>query len=115
MPFKSNFKDNEGYYSTLFHEMTHWTGHKDRLNRFNKFDIEDRAYEELIAEIGASFLCAEFGIIPNIENNTSYIASWLKALSDDKNFIFKASHEATKASNFILNTQNMCVSEKLSE
>ena len=114
MPFKSNFKDNEGYYSTLLHEMTHWTGHKDRLNRLNKFDIENRAYEELIAEIGASFLCAEFGITPNIENNASYIASWLKALSDDKNFIFKASHEATKASNFILNAQNNYVSEKLS-
>ncbi|MGN0192544.1 MAG: zincin-like metallopeptidase domain-containing protein, partial [Candidatus Gastranaerophilaceae bacterium] len=101
---KSNFKDNEGYYSTLLHEMTHWTGHKDRLNRLNKYDIEDRAYEELIAEIGASFLCAEFGITPNIDNNASYINSWLQALSNDKNFIFKASHEATKAVNYITQT-----------
>lgn len=90
MPLKSKFNDTEGYYSTLFHELIHWTGYKNRLNRLELKKDSDRAFEELVAEIGASFLCAEYGITPNINNTSSYIASWLKALRDDRKYIYEA-------------------------
>ncbi|MDD3012384.1 MAG: zincin-like metallopeptidase domain-containing protein [Candidatus Gastranaerophilales bacterium] len=104
MPFKSKFKDNEGFYSTLFHELIHWTGHKsrlDRLDKLNRENHENRAFEELVAEIGASFLCAEYGIKPNIENTSSYVASWLKELKNNPNYIFKACREANSALNYL--------------
>jgi len=104
MPFKSKFKDNEGYYSTLFHELIHWTGHKtrlDRLDKLNRENHENRAFEELVAEIGASFLCAQFGIKPNIENTSSYVASWLKELKNNQNYIFKACRQANSALNYL--------------
>ena len=63
MPQKATFDDGEAYYSTLLHELTHWTGHPTRLNRPGIADIGSaEAHEELIAEIGSAFLCAEFGI-----------------------------------------------------
>lgn len=101
MPLKSKFEDTEGYYSTLLHELVHWTGHKNRLNRLEIKQESDRAFEELVAEIGASFLCAEFGITPNITNTSSYVSSWLKALHNDKNYIFKAVKSATTALNYL--------------
>lgn len=104
MPLKSKFNSNEGYYSTLFHELIHWTGHKSRLDRFDtlaKDKQQNRAFEELVAEIGASFLCANFGITPDIQNTSSYLASWLKALENDTNYIFKACKQASLALNFL--------------
>lgn len=103
MPLKSKFEDTEGYYSTLLHELVHWTGHKDRLNRMEVKKESDRAFEELVAEIGASFLCAEYGISPNIANTSSYVASWLKALQNDKNYIFKAVKSANSALSYLKN------------
>lgn len=105
MPYKSKFKDNEGYYSTLFHELIHWTGQEICLDRFDTPDADTdngRAFEELVAEIGASFLCAHFGITPNIRNTSNYVGSWLKELENDTNYIFKACKEATFALNFLL-------------
>jgi len=101
MPYKSKFKDEKGYYSTLFHELTHWTGHENRLNRLELKKKEDRAFEELVAEIGASFLSAEYGISVDIENTASYIGSWLESLKKDKNYIFKASRLANEAVSYI--------------
>ncbi|HSA05986.1 MAG TPA: zincin-like metallopeptidase domain-containing protein [Candidatus Gastranaerophilales bacterium] len=101
MPLKSKFKDEQKYYPTLFHELIHWTGHKNRLDRINSKDKSDRAFEELIAEIGSSFLCAEYGISVDIENTASYVESWLECLKQDKNFIFKASGKASEAINYI--------------
>lgn len=97
MPLKSKFEDTEGYYSTLFHELIHWSGHKDRLNRLAVKTKEDRAFEELVAEVGASFLCAEHGIYPNIANTSSYVASWLKALQNNRNYIYEAVKQTNSA------------------
>lgn len=103
MPYKSKFKDNDSYYSTLFHELIHWTGHMARLNRFDTVDAiyndseKSRAFEELIAEIGSSFLSAYYGIKPDINNSSSYIGSWLKELANDTNYIFKACKQANLA------------------
>jgi len=113
MPELSSFDNEQSYYSTLFHELIHSTGHKKRLNRFttekNKsFGSQDYAYEECIAEIGASFLCGESGILYfTLKNTAAYVKSWknklTEILKEDNKFIFKVSAEAQKASDFILN------------
>lgn len=95
----------ENYYSTLLHELTHWTGSKHRLKRdlaHNQKEREKYAFEELVAELGAAFLCAHHGIAQNHPpNHALYIKSWLKALKDDKTFIFQASAQAAKAVDFL--------------
>lgn len=103
----------EEYYSTLFHEMIHSTGHKDRLARtFGAFGDEKYSKEELIAEMGAAMLCGIAGIENNtIENSASYIKSWLSALKDDTRLIFHASAQAQKAVDYILgNTEEEQIS-----
>ena len=109
-PMKS-FADVNAYYSTLYHEMVHSTGHKTRLDRagvvkFNGFGTEQYSKEELVAELGASMLCGVAQIDNTIlDNSASYIKSWLKALKDDQTLIISASQLAQKASDHILNTK----------
>ena len=104
MPAKEQFKSEQGFYSTLFHELTHSTGHITRLNREfgTHFGSENYSYEELIAELGACMLCNFCGIHTTIENSTAYIQSWLKVLKNDKKMIVTASGKAQKAVDFIL-------------
>jgi len=108
MPPKEVFKDAEGYYSTIFHEMTHSTGHKTRLNRPGITDIcrfgeTNYSKEELVAEMGAAFLCGVTGIQnQTIDNSTSYIANWLKRLDDDTKLVVHAAAQAQKAVDYIL-------------
>jgi len=94
----------EGYYSTIFHELTHWTGAEKRLNRTNgkKFGDNNYATEELVAEFGAAFLCAGFGI-HTIEkgDHAGYIDSWLKVLKENKKCLFTAASEASKAYDYL--------------
>lgn len=95
----------ENYYSTLFHELTHWTGAENRLSRTKgkKFGDEAYAYEELVAELGAAFLCAATGISAEPRaDHAQYLASWLKALKNDKSFLFSAASQSQKALDFIL-------------
>jgi antirestriction protein ArdC len=113
MPPFECFRDTESYYSTLAHEMTHWTKHPARLARdFGRKQWGDEGYaqEELVAELGASFLCAdlELAIAPR-EDNASYIAYWLEILKSDTRFIFKAAAHAQRAADF-LHTFNGCSS-----
>ena len=102
------FTQAEAYYSTLTHELVHWTGHNKRLNREKgkKFGDSTYAREELIAELGAAFLCAELQL-PTAEkgNHAAYIASWLKALKDDKNLIVPAASQASKAVDYLQSLQ----------
>jgi antirestriction protein ArdC len=99
IPTIEKFESKEEYYSTLFHEIIHWTGHKERLNRKGEY-----AYEELIAEIGSAYLCGITGISnQTIDNQTSYINSWLKMINDNPKILIKASAEAQKAINYIIN------------
>jgi len=102
MPKLGLFNDPESYYSTHLHELTHWTGHKDRCDRdlSGRFGSESYAAEELVAELGAAFLCAEFGTQGHLQH-ASYIESWLRVLKQDKRAIFTASSLATKAATFI--------------
>ena len=109
VPPIEQFESAEAYYATLFHEAIHSTGHPSRLNRegvaqFDRFGSERYSLEELIAELGASFLCGLTGIDrePVVENTAAYIQGWLKKLKDDKQFIFKAAAEAQKAVDYIV-------------
>jgi antirestriction protein ArdC len=101
MPRIECFRDSESYYSTLAHEMTHWTRHPSRLNRdFGRKRWGDAGYamEELVAELGAAFLCADLNITPDVrEDHASYLESWLKVLQQDNRAIFTAASYASKA------------------
>ncbi len=107
LPMPRSFKSAEEYYSTLFHELVHSTGHPKRLNRSgieepSRFGSESYSKEELIAEIGSAFLCGQTGIEKQtIDNSTSYISGWLKALKDDKKLVIIAAALAQKASDYI--------------
>lgn len=111
MPKPNLFKEEAGYYSTLFHELVHSTGHGSRLNREaeqknHAFGSRDYSKEELIAEMGASFLCGAAGIEnATLDNSAAYIAGWLKKLQDDKQMVIFAAAKAQRAADYILNRQ----------
>jgi antirestriction protein ArdC len=92
----------ECYYSTALHELTHWTGHKTRLNRYTRRNQTEYAKEELIAELGSAFQCMTLGISATPRpDHAKYLNSWLSALKNDKDLIFKAAAAASKAVGFI--------------
>lgn len=110
MPDRETFRSPEGYYSTLFHELAHSTGHASRLDRFkdgalcSPFGSEDYSKEELTAEMSAAFLCAESGIANDatLNNTVAYIQSWLKALKNDRQMVITAAQRAQRAADYIL-------------
>ncbi|HBC5610156.1 TPA: DUF1738 domain-containing protein [Klebsiella oxytoca] len=103
LPERHLFSDAANFYATGLHELVHWSGGKTRLNREMKgrFGSEDYAFEELIAELGSAFLMADLGIVGEVQHE-SYIASWLKALKNDKRYIFKAASAASKAHRYLM-------------
>lgn len=105
MPRPSDFFTVEGFQSTLLHEAAHWTGHSKRLGReFGKrFGDKAYAFEELVAELSAAFLCADLGVSNEPrEDHAQYVASWLKVLQSDPRAVFTAAAQATKAAEFLL-------------
>ena len=116
MPSPSQFRTGEDYYSVLFHELTHSTGHESRLNRkvvsasdgeWSAFGSTPYAKEELVAEMGAAFLCGHAGIVERtLDNSAAYIKSWLNRLKDDPRLVVQAAAQAQKAADFILNKQH---------
>jgi antirestriction protein ArdC len=107
MPSKSVFNSSEGYYATLFHELTHSTGHASRLNRDGitetaGFGSDVYSREELVAEMGAAMLAGVTGISPMVlENSAAYIRSWLSVLKSDSRLLVQAASQAQKAADFI--------------
>ena len=110
MPDEVRFRDSEtrsateGYYSTLFHELTHWTGPENRCNRDldNRFGDDAYAMEELVAELWAAFLCAELAVSPQPrEDHTGYIQHWMKVMKADKKAIFTTAARANEAADFL--------------
>jgi antirestriction protein ArdC len=99
LPEKTAFNTNADYYSTVLHELSHWTGHKSRLDRdFSKskrFGDNAYAFEELVAELGSAMLCAHLRIDGKLQH-ANYLGSWLKVLKADSKAILKASAEAQK-------------------
>jgi antirestriction protein ArdC len=103
-PFEA-FKDKESYYATALHELTHWTKHERRLERdFSAKRFGDHGYarEELVAELGAAFLCADLGITPEIrDDHAAYLGHWLAVLKEDKRAIFSAAAHAQRAADYL--------------
>ncbi len=107
LPLKDAFKDAPAYYGTALHELAHWTGHPSRLDRSTltesyRFGDANYAKEELRAELASVFLAAQRGIPHDPEQHAAYVNSWMGALKRDKNEIFRAAHDASNATDFIL-------------
>ena len=102
LPAFAAFKGADHFYNVAFHELTHWTGHKARLDRDlkNRFGSRQYAAEELIAELGAAFLCAEFGFDGDVRN-AGYIATWIDLLKTDKRAFFTACSKAQAAADYL--------------
>jgi len=98
LPLASQFPQADAYYCTALHELTHWTGAPERCNRplLGRQHIEAYAFEELVAEMGAAFLCSHVGIAGELQH-ASYLSHWLTALRSDKRLIFSAASLAQKA------------------
>jgi antirestriction protein ArdC len=118
IPAINSFNGSEEYYSTLFHELVHSTGHKSRLHREQfdnpvRFGSESYSKEELVAELGASMLCGVSGISPRVlDNSASYLQSWINRLRGDSRLIVSAASQAQKASDYILGkSQNVAETE----
>src|SRR5258707_3568215 len=110
LPPKYASRDAAGYYGTALHELAHWTGHPSRLDRSTltesyRFGDPNYAKEELRAELASVFLAADRGIPHNPEQHAAYVSSWIKALRDDKNEIFRAARDAHKAADFIVSLE----------
>jgi antirestriction protein ArdC len=107
MPSKSLFHSSEAYYATLFHELSHSTGHwsrvgRDSIEQLNTFGSESYSKEELVAEMGSAMLCGVTGIAPAvIENSVAYLRSWLSALKGDSKLVVTAASAAQKAADYI--------------
>ncbi|EGT3611542.1 DUF1738 domain-containing protein [Morganella morganii] len=107
MPLSSQFDCEAEYWATLLHELVHASGHQSRLNRegitssSRKFGDPIYSFEELIAEMGSAFLCAQVGVQGEV-NHESYLQSWLRVLKADKKALFRAAKQAREASEFLL-------------
>jgi antirestriction protein ArdC len=107
LPDRDRFTTAETFYAVALHELIHWTGHSSRLARdfSGRFGDEAYAFEELIAELGAAFTCADLDLIPaTMPDHAGYIQSWLNVLKNDKRAIFTAASQASKAHMFLMAT-----------
>lgn len=102
MPERGTFTSEEAYYSVLFHEMTHWTGHAARLNRKQStaHGSSDYAFEELVAELGGTFLCGQLNYLYETRH-ASYVHNWLQVFKGDARAIVRASSLAQSAADYL--------------
>ena len=108
MPKKENFITDVTYYSTLLHELTHWTGHKSRCERelTGMHNKEEYAKEELVAEIGSAFMCQILNVEKTVrKDHAQYLNSWIKAIKDDSKAMITAFSQAQKAVDYLENLQ----------
>jgi antirestriction protein ArdC len=107
LPPKTLFPEAGGYYGTALHELGHWTGHPDRLNRdlANQFGTPEYAKEELRAELASYFLAARLGIPHDTDHVAAYVGNWIEALQKDHNEIFRAAKDAEKITEYVLDFQ----------
>lgn len=104
IPHSHDFDTADDFYSTYFHELSHATGHKSRLDRFEKHTIygdEKYAFEELIAELGSVFLSIEHNVKPNSKKQASYLQHWITALKERPQILYSAASYATKSTNYL--------------
>lgn len=102
LPAFASFESRQAFYATSFHELTHWTGAKPRLDRdlSGRFGAHAYALEELVAELGAAFLCAEFGF-DVVSRSATYLDKWLQACKENPRAIFTAASKASKAAEYL--------------
>ncbi|MEJ1355723.1 MAG: zincin-like metallopeptidase domain-containing protein [Candidatus Sedimenticola sp. (ex Thyasira tokunagai)] len=107
LPYIDAFLDTHHFYATALHELTHWSGHKGRLDRSFGKRFGDQAYaaEELVAEMGSAFLCAQVGVKGQLQH-ASYIENWIKLLKKDDRAIITAASKAQKAADFLWGLQD---------
>ena len=109
LPHPQSFHDAEGYAATQLHELVHWTKHGSRLDRHfasQPYSYKGYSREELVAELGAAFLCALLGVTPEPrEDHAAYISHWLKILQDDNRAIFSAAAQAQRAVDYLVGLQ----------
>lgn len=110
MPALNSFDSSEEYYSALFHEIAHSTGHASRLNRkgiteLSKFGSHSYSYEELIAEMSSAFICSFVNIKNTIDNSAAYIQGWSKVLKENKKMIIQAASQAQKVADYVLKNE----------
>ena len=105
VPPQPAFTDQINYYRTAFHELSHWTGHRSRLDRDQSGHRGGKAYarEELVAEMGGAFVCASLGVVPTVRH-ADYIGAWLEVLAEDNRAIFRAASQASKAADLLLSS-----------
>ncbi|XOV85299.1 MAG: ArdC family protein [bacterium] len=103
-PERARFKSAGDYYATLTHELTHWTAHKSRLARdlSGKFGDASYAAEELVAELGSAFICADLGIQGTLQEHASYLDHWIEILKADERAIVSAASLASKAHQYLM-------------
>jgi antirestriction protein ArdC len=108
MPHAGAFDSMANYYATMFHELTHWTGAKHRCDRdlSGRFGNSEYAFEELVAELGAAFLCADHSIQGDLRH-AGYIDHWIKCLRENDRAIFKAAALAERAAGFVRNSDTI--------
>lgn len=104
MPSLEMFDTDVDYFSTLLHELTHWTGHKDRCDRdqTNGFGTTEYAKEELVAEVGSAFLCRILGVEKTVrKDHAKYLNSWIEIIQDESKAMVRAFSQAQKAVDFL--------------
>lgn len=116
MPEPGQFVDMGSYYATVLHELIHWTGNSSRCKRHlgERFGTESYAAEELVAEIGSAFLCAEFGIQGKLQHD-AYVQNWIKVLNNDKQAVFAASRMAQEAVDYLMRNMPKATAESPEE
>jgi antirestriction protein ArdC len=114
MPDLATFTTRDAYYGTLFHELGHWTGHASRLNRITPamFGSPDYAYEELVAELTAAFVCGTLGL-DMVSQAASYLAGWVKACKKHPELLARAASQAQKAADLLTGVSAAPVSEEM--
>jgi antirestriction protein ArdC len=108
LPSFDAFTSPEAYYATSLHEHVHWTGNRSRLNRLEQgaaYGSPAYAFEELTAELGAAFLCADLSIRGDLEHHASYLQSWLTVLKQDPKALFRAAADANRATDYLVALQ----------
>jgi antirestriction protein ArdC len=112
MPLKAQFEKIAEYYSTLFHELSHSTGHSSRVGRDlspTAFGSDKYSFEELIAEISTCFICSMCGIEQTFDNSAAYIKGWVSKLKNDKQMVVKAASKARYSAEYIMGKQAQTV------
>ena len=113
LPERHSFESSEAFYETAFHELAHWTEHESRLNWDRSKPENSYALGELIAELSSCFLMGELGLATteDLTNHSAYVKGWLKAMKNDVSFVFRASGQANKAVDYLLNLSDQPVEE----